>query len=266
MNFCKNCGQKINSDEQFCGNCGTTVTENHKSNSSSNEAQSTKNSNFSIYINDIEKVFNGMLTKPVSTIENCNKVLKTESCSILILFLTILFGLFNIWAFSNTTGVIDRLFTASKSNPVGFESLFGQLSQYITGNVYKDKIFFVSGFLFIIAIIVLLASNYLIGKYIFKSSVKLVTILKVIACSAIPFIVAFLLNIVLSYVDLTLGLMVLFIGMLISLISLFRGITKALNISQEITIFIIPISCLVMFSVEYIILSKIITNIFASVY
>ena len=246
MNFCKNCGQKINSDEQFCGNCGAAVTLDHKLNSSSNEVQSTKNINFSIYINEILEVSKGMLMKPVSTIVECNKILKMESCSILILFLTILFGLFNIWALFNTTGVVNGLFTDSKSNSY----ISSLLSQYIIPNVSKDKIFFMSGFLFIIAIIILFVSNYLIGKYIYKSLAKSVTILKVVTCSTIPFIAAFFLSIVLSYINLTLGLMVLFIGMVTALISLFRGITKALNISEEITIFIIPISCLVMFSVE----------------
>ena len=250
MNFCKKCGQKIYFDEQFCGNCGTTVTVDHKLNSSSNEVQSAKNSNSRIYLNEVLKVSKGMLIKPVSTNVNCNKNLKTKSCGILILFLTILFGLFNIWSLSNTTGVVNGIFTDSKSNPF----ISSLLSQYIIPNVSKDKIFFMSGFLFIIAIIILLVLNYLIGKYIFKSSAKFTTILKVVTCSTIPFIAAFFLSIILSYIDLTLGLMFLFIGMVTALISLFRGITKALNTSEEISIFIIPISCLFMFSVEYIIL------------
>ena len=264
MNFCRKCGQKINLDEQFCSNCGTSVVEGSDLNSSSDTVRNTSNSNFNIYINEILEVTKGMLKKPVSTIVNCDKKLKKESCGILVLVLSVLFGLLNIWAVKMTTSVADQLFTDSRSSILGSYGLLGQMSQLISGSISNDRVFFITSFLFIVAMLILFASNYLIGKYIFKSSVKSATILKVVSCSAIPFIFALFLSIVLSYISSTLGFIVLFIGMTAALISLFRGITEALSISEEITIFIIPISYLIMFLGEYMIIVKMLKNIFSN--
>lgn len=264
MNFCRNCGQKINLDEQLCSNCGTSVVEKNDLNSSSNKVRNTSNGSFNIYINEILQVIIDMLKKPVSTIVNCDRKLKKESCGILVLLLSVLFGLLNIWAMKMTTSVADELFKNSASSIFGSDGLLGQMSQLISWSIASDRVFFITSFLFIVAVLILFASNYLIGKYIFKSSAKAATILKVISCSAIPFIFALLLNIVLSYISSTLGFIVLFIGIIAALISLFRGITEALSISEEITIFIIPISYLVMFWVEYMIIVKMLKNIFSN--
>lgn len=265
MSFCRNCGQEINLGEQFCSNCGKSVVENNDINSISNKALNIRYSNFKIYINEILEVTKGILKNPVSTIVNCDSKLKKESCGILVLLLSVLFGLLNMWAVKMTTSVADELFSGLRSSILGTDGLLGQISQLINGSISSDKVFFITSFLFIVAVSMLFASNYLIGKCIFKSSVKSETILKVISCSAIPFIFAFFLSIVLSYISSTLGFIVLFIGMIATLIIFFRGITEALSISEEITIFIIPISFLVMFWVEYMVIIKILKNIFSNI-
>lgn len=262
MSFCRNCGQEINLGEQFCSNCGKSVADNNDINSISNKVKNIMNSNFSIYIKEILEVTKGILKKPISTIVNCDSKLKKESCGILVLILSLLFGLLSIWSVKMSTSVADEFFAYSRNSILGSDGLLGQMSQLISGSISSDKVFFLTSFLFIVAMLILFTSNYLIGKYIFKSSVKSVTILKVISCSAIPFIIAFFLSIVLSYISSTLGFIVLFIGMITSLISLFRGITEVLSISEEITIFIIPISFLVMFWGEYMIIVKMLKNIF----
>jgi hypothetical protein len=258
MSFCKKCGQEIGPSERFCGNCGTGVVDVRNLNNNSNEVRTVSNSNFSIYINEILEVAKGMLRKPVSTIVSCDEKLKRESSGMLVLVLAILFGLSNMWTVKKITSDVGTLVTGSIGSSFGLNGMF---SETINASVPYSKIFIQTGFLFIIGMIILFASNYLIGKYIFKSSVKPLTIVNVISCSAIPFIVALFLRIILSYISSTLGVAVLFIGIIVAIISLFRGITKVLNISEEITIFIIPISCLAMVWVQYIIVGKMLTNI-----
>lgn len=258
MSFCKKCGQEIGSGDPFCGNCGAPVEEGSNSNNSNNlnEVKANNNNNFNIYANEILEVSKGMLKKPVSTINNCDKKLEKESCGILVLVLSVLFGLLNVWNMIISTNTVDSLFSDSSSSIFGF----GGVSEFIGGSESNVQVFFIAIFLFIIGLIVLAGSNYLIGKQIFKSSVTPLTILKVTSCSAIPFIVGLFLNIILSYISVALGFMVLFTGVIVALISLFRGITEALSISEEITIFIIPISYLLMFWVEYMIIASVIKS------
>jgi hypothetical protein len=255
MSFCKKCGQEVNSGEPFCGNCGASVVEVNNLNSF-NEVKRNNGNNFNIYANEILEVAKGMLKKPVSTILNCDEKLEKESCGILVLVLSVLFGIINVWNTIISERAMESLFSGSSTGILGF----GGISQFIGGSESNVKVFFIAFFLFIIGLIILAGSNYLIGKQIFKSSVTPLTIVKVTSCSAIPFIVGLFLNTVLSYISVALGFVVLFTGIIVALISLFRGITEALSISEEITIFIIPISYLLMFWVEYMIIASIIKS------
>ena len=259
MSFCKKCGQEIGSNEQFCGNCGTGVVEGSNVNNNANEVKSISNSNFNIYIDEILQVAKGMLRKPVSTIVSCGDKLKKESTGILILGLAILFGVLNMWTVKKIASDVEKLFSESLGSVFGLGGMFGES---ITGSMSYSKIFMQSLLIFIIAIIILFGLNYLIGKHIFKSSVKPLTIVNIVSCSAIPFIVALFIRIILSYISSTLAFAVLFIGVIVTLISLFRGITEALNLSEEITIFIIPISYLAMFCAEYIMFGRMMKSIF----
>ena len=259
MSFCKKCGQEISSNEQFCGNCGMGVVEGRNLNIAPKETRSSSNSNINVYINEILEVAKGMLRKPISTIVNCDIKLKKESTGILILGLAVLFGILNMWTVKKLASDMEKLFSDSIGGVFG---LNGMLGESITGRMSYSKILFQSVLLFVIAIIILFALNYLIGKYIFKASVKPLTIVNIVSCSAIPFVVALFLRIILSYISSTLAFTVLFLGVIIAMISLFRGITEALNLSEEITVFIIPISYLGMFCVEYIMFGKMITSIF----
>jgi len=265
MSFCRKCGQEINEGVQFCGNCGISAGEEKNLNSSSNEVRRPTNSNFSIYINEILEIAKSMLKKPVSTIVSCDEKLKKESCGILVLILSALFGLSNIWTIKMAISGVEKSVTKT-GGIFGLDQIFAQASNFVNESIPYGKIFFTTGFIFLLGLILLFASNYLIGKYIFKSSVRPETILKVISCSAIPFILILFLRIVVSYISSMLGLIVLFIGIIATIIILFKGIAATLDISEEIVIFIIPISYLIMFWSEYMIISKMvksfITNIF----
>lgn len=256
MSFCKKCGKEVGSGEPFCGNCGAAVAEGRNLNSLDEVKNNNSNDKFNVYANEILEVSKGMLKKPVSTILNCDQKLEKESCGILVLVLSILFGILNVWNVIISTNAMDSYLSDSPTSILGF----GGISQFIGGSESNVQVFFIALFLFIIGIIILAGSNYLIGKQIFKSSVTPLTILKITSCSAIPFIVGLFLNIVLSYISVALGFAVLFIGMIVGLISLFRGTTEALGLSEEITIFIIPISYLLMFWVEYMIIASVIKS------
>jgi hypothetical protein len=256
MNFCRKCGKKAGSGEPFCGNCGASIVEDSHFNSSSNDDMNSKiSNNFNIYANEILEITKGMLKKPISTVLNCDKNLEKNSCGILALFLSVLFGILNVWNMIISTDIMDSLFTDSIFG-------FGGISQLISESLSGGKIFFISVILFIIGVIILAGSNYLIGKHSFKSLVAPLTILKVTLCSAIPFIVGLFLSVILSYISSVLGFIAIFTGMVVAMISLFRGITEVTNISEEITIFILPISYLLMFWGEYIIIASIIKSAF----
>lgn len=254
MNFCRKCGQKAGSGEPFCGNCGASIVEDSYLNSNSNDVMNNKN-NFNIYSKEILEITKGMLKKPISTVLNCDKNLEKESCGILALFISVLFGILNMWNMIISTDIMDSLFTDSIFG-------FGGISHLISESLSGGKIFFISVILFLIGVIILAGSNYLIGKHIFKSLVSPLTILKVTLCSAIPFIVGLFLSVILSYISSALGFIAIFTGMMVAMISLFRGITELTNISEEITIFILPISYLVMFWGEYVIIANIIKSAF----
>lgn len=268
MSFCKNCGYQLGNDEKFCANCGTSagsIQPNLSNSTTNHNGTNAFITYFNVYTTEILNVAVNIVKKPISTITSVSSTLKKESPFVLLAILSIFYGLLNIW---NIKAVVS---SALKSTPSFFSSDIGlgDLVGYFISNIMTEiyhsipfgKIFFITLLFFIICILVLFAANYLIGKYTFKTSVNATNLLMVTTCSSIPFIISCFIQAILSYISITLGLIVIFIALILSLICLFKGTAAELKLSEDKVAFIIPISCLIMFLVNYIFFSLIIKSL-----
>ena len=255
MSFCKNCGSELAENEKFCGNCGTPLsgpvpnTPNPNTRYMDSNSKPVSNINFNnlqVYLAEILNLTVNMITKPISTILKRSRTLKKETIFLLYGMLSIIFGLLNMW---NIKAITVRAASSSRglSLSIGIEDIFEEISSLIP----YGKIFFYTLLFFLISIAILFIANHLIGKYIFKLSCNPMNIFTIAVCSSIPFILGFLALIILSYFSATIGFIGIFIGIVISLLCLFMGMTSELVLSEDKMAFIIPISYLLMFLADY---------------
>lgn len=261
MAFCKNCGSQLNGDERFCGNCGTPLDGPIPNPQTPNTraaipVPNVSFDNFKVYVTEVFHVIISMISKPITTTINSSKILKKQSKLLLFATLAIIYGLLNIWSIK---AVISKSTSVLNDVP-----LIGGYGQLISNSIPYGKIFFLVVVLYSISILAIFASYHLIGKYIFKSSCNPMNTLCVAICSSIPFIFCTLIQIIFSYISGVIGLIAIFFGVIISLICLYRGMTIELEISEDRVGYLVPISYLVMFLSDYIVLRVIIGSIISS--
>lgn len=261
MAFCKNCGTKLGENERFCGNCGTPLECTMSNPQVPNIIYAAKNpqpminvnfDNYKVYMSEAFNLTINMITKPISTILSVSKSLKKQTSFLLFALLSIVFGLLNIW---NVKAITAK--AVSASNGISVNEIQGFLTSFIeniTFSIPYGKIFLFSLILFIASTTIISLEFHLIKKYIIKKSSTPQNVFVVAVCSSVPYIFGFLVQIVLSYISPTIGFIAIFIGVIISVLCLFRGMSSELELQEDKMAFLIPISYLVMFLIYYIIL------------
>lgn len=270
MLSCKKCGYEFRSNQKFCENCGTPLDKAHPDLQNKNtkysvnsifRATTTNFDNFNIYITEIINVSTSMIRKPVSTITTIPRTLKRESTFILLGILSLLYALFKVWGIKTiTSNIISSTSGYEFSQQARFSDIIKGLILKISIDISFTKIFFVALLLFIICVVVIFAANFSIGKYLFYAPIDAINILKVTTCSFIPLIAGLFIQIIFSYISITMGFIFLFIFLIISLLCLFKGITFELKLSEDKIAFIIPASLVIMFLVDYIFLYSVLKN------
>lgn len=261
MAFCKNCGTKLGEDERFCGNCGTpaegpTVNSQVPNTTyAANNTQPAINVNFdgfTVHMTEILNLSVNTIKKPISTILSASNTLKKQTVLWLFAVLSIVFGLLNIW---NIKAIATKAASASGDlSDIGLQELFVEVIEGISSKINYGKIFLYSIILFIASITIIFLVFHLVKKYIVKKPSYPLNIFTVALCSSIPFIFGFLAKIILSYISATIGFVAIFIALIVSVLSLFKGMSSELELSEDKTAFLIPISYLVMFLIYYIVL------------
>lgn len=269
MAFCSKCGNKLEEGQVFCGNCGAPVvdeTSDQTYQQIPEQPQAGQGTKIQMPNMDTEKVagfmtevwntVKAMVTAPGSAIVRTGELLGKEACFILLGLLALVQGLLAMWS---TSALVGSALNSINKALGGITSLFGLGKASFTLPYFR--IFLGALLTVIVAAGVLAGALYLIGKLLYKREINIIAILKLVACSFIPFTIAILLQILLSYISVTLAIIPMAAGALISVLSLYEGIKKEFELSTDQAIVFVVLSYLVMLLGVYLI-----TKLLASFY
>ena len=266
MAYCPRCGAKLSDNELFCGICGTKVNdENLVDKTVGSEEDDTesiediqspaKSINYNATIS-IVNVINSMLIKPITSINRFVDRIDRKGTIILSLVLATLQGLFAIWSFREMFLIIDKTFSNILSE-------FSDISIYELGESVKIPFgrIFAHGFIaYFIAVAVLYLGIYFIFNLIHKAQIPSLKLNKAIILSTIPILGGELLFLITSYINVTLALSVLLVGILVFFSTLLYSMKKLTNVSENIllyniaAIFTVMLLCFVFASLKFLIL------------
>lgn len=230
MAFCRQCGQQIKDGDPFCTLCGASQ------NGSTPKASMAVNND---RINDIINIVLGMLLKPISTIRTVCR-LEFTSFAILGGAIAVLTGLLAMWMTSAIGNFIMDI--------IGFGSFSS-----IRGEIPWGQIFAYS----LISTLAVMLGQYLgmflIGKLMFKSESASTPYLNVAVASSVPTTAAMIIAIILAYIYTPLGLLVLYLGMMVSLVCVYFGTKQIVNGDDDKLVYALPLIYLIMYIVLYLV-------------
>ncbi|WP_035291672.1 zinc ribbon domain-containing protein [Clostridium sp. KNHs214] len=246
MNVCKYCGNNLNEDDVFCTACGKRVNED-------NVNTSPKFLKYGA-LDYVAKLISRPFTTACKFIDEGQK----DSAMIVTIVAIVLQGLLGIWKsnqiVSQLSGliytIIDKIRSTSilfgKNMPEMSPDEMRELQQHIMSiknvmDVPYGKIFFQNCILIITAIIILFISLFLIYNLINKEKVDSFNIYKISIISVFPFIFMEILSVLVSYINNTIGIFVLIVGIAITISILTLLIRNYLLQSGDVAVYVVPI-------------------------
>lgn len=239
MAFCSNCGTKLENTDPFCYACGAQQKSTAGASGGGDvyqpvqggQAQGINNDLLKKYFNEIFIVAKGMILAPVSTIKNLSKNTYKESSYILAGIIALLQALFVMWAVAQAVGSI-------------MGNTFGRMLKIPYG-----EIFLIYLLAFIVVEALLLFGLYLMGKYVFKGALNLLSAWNIIVAAAVPLTASIFLGILLNYINGTIGQVVILFGILISVFCIYSGTREGSNLSDDKNAFLVAVVFIITFLV-----------------
>lgn len=262
MSFCSNCGTKLQEGDVFCGGCGARFDSANANTAQGNQqtsaAPSINTEAVSKHSKQTMDIVLGMLTKPASTIKNLIQIADKNTTLVVGAVLTLIQGLFSLWTLNQFVSMLDKkLITLTKSmgsimGVLGGGS--GSLDASDVAEITKEfaqfkklikipygNAFFHGIILYLIVAGLLFLGVYLVGKLIVKVDVDPLKAAKLAVFSTIPVLGSELINILVGYINSSLGMFVLLIGIFVSLGVVLVGIKEIFEIQDDNLVFAIAV-------------------------
>lgn len=285
MNYCHNCGAKIEEGDVFCISCGAKQLKD----SPAEEKQFQQNVNHDAYDNlntqRVQQVANSypnfknqidfakggdillkMLLKPVTGAKEFVENGEKGTAIGITILLVVMQGLLGVWKVNQIISGLQKLavdfvqrmtaFTnlinpSSSANPLGSSDIaditnqINRVKPFI--NIPYGKIFLQNSSLIIISIIILFIILFLGTNILSKNKGETFTIYKAALIILVPTLYFELFSIIFSYLSFYIGFGVAVIGVIISLACLAAVIKDKLNIDENYSAFIVSVSFIVIF-------------------
>lgn len=258
MSFCPNCGIKLQDGDTFCGDCGTRIEGVNNGPQQNTIRPSVVVVVPSINTEAVSKhskqtlaIIINMFTKPVSTIKDLVHTLDQKSTIILGVVLALIHGIFSFWKLDQSMAMLGKtLVTFASSMGDVMSSVMGGGSGLfnasdllnITGgyNEIKEvlKVPFFSAFLhgvilYAVMVGVLFLGIFITSKLFSKAKINELSISKLVILATIPVLGGELSNIIFSYLNFSLGMFALLVGILVSLILVVMNIKEVVDIEDD---------------------------------
>lgn len=236
MSFCNKCGNDLEEGASFCGKCGTPINFGNPNVNSfkANPLPKIDSEMAGKFFSNFGTLLKNMLLKPISTIQAECKTTSIEPSVVLLAILGLLTGLFSCLIVKNSSKFFESI--------AGFSSLFS----LICIDISYIKIFLMSMFMYVIAVGLIFVVMYIFSKLLPKTSdINIKSTFNVAVISTMPFIVGYLLFWLLGYVSYSFSVIFLLVGIIVAIISLFKGYLTLTNISENIMVYVASVCILV---------------------
>lgn len=252
MAFCRNCGSKLQDNDLFCSGCGAPQNQSSSPQGGSfqpNLAYQTAPNNGQIpvpsinmqavekYIGEVLGIIRAVLLAPISTVQAVAKNPYRQSSFVLAGVMGIIQALLFLWS---SKQVLGKISSSLNSIPLIGGALGQGFSTYF--RLPNGKMFFTYFFVFLIAMAGLALGTYLMGRYVFKGRMGMLSPWNVALCSSIPYSAGVFAGIILSYINVLLGQSVMMVGSFVSIFCVYRGAKEGMEISDDSAVFTVPIS------------------------
>jgi hypothetical protein len=224
--ICPKCGQEVNLNAKYCDNCGTKLD-------SEDDAESAiRKTTVKEDVGKLVNVIKDMIVAPISTIKSKES---DFSPVVLAVILAILQGLMVICLANITTNTLMSFF--------GINWMMGYLSQSY------GKIFVYVFLAVLLGMLLLALCIYLVGQYAFHGKRnELQQIGNVVIKAEVPVTIALLVSLLLMFINSTLSIaFFLIFGTLLSVMCVYEGVQKVMELSADYTAYTVAISYLIIF-------------------
>lgn len=286
MRYCHGCGAKIEVGDVFCTNCGKKQLQDSPAeekqfqqpmehdnyvNSNTERVQQGASNNFYPTSKNQFDFSNGdillkMLLKPVTGAKQFVESGEKGTAIGITLLLTVMQGLLGVWKVNQFISSLEKMVIdliqkmsafmnliepGSAGRAIGSNEIMNMTTQinkvksFI--NIPYGKIFLQNSALFIISIAILFIIIYLGTNILSKNRSETFTIYKTALIVLVPTLYFEIFSVIFSYLSIYLGFSVAVIGVIISLGCLTIVIKDKLHIDENYSVFIVAISCIVIF-------------------
>lgn len=238
------CGQQIPDEYSFCTACGAPTK--------SSDVDNIPVVKTNIKIDEMVSIFMGMLTKPITSVRVVT-TMEMNNFAALAGIIALLWGLMGMWLVKRLAVMTGVLMENMMGDLGGFISMIaGDAMSEISTNTPYESIFFFGLFFCLAMILGLFCGQFATGKFMLKSTPGAIPCFNVAVSSQVPLITAVFFGMVLSYISVPLVLIVMKIGALVSVISVYFGLQKASEGENDRVVYALPLTVLVMYLVVYI--------------
>ncbi|MBE6067097.1 MAG: zinc-ribbon domain-containing protein [Clostridium lundense] len=250
--FCQKCGSELNEIDKFCEKCGNPVGSPPNLNLSKGTYENVVNN-----LRDVTYSNNGIVTilktyinKPISVFEKFhNKDVFGASIAMFIL-LPIIYGILAVLQLSEITNGIVKILKniPTKMADMGFisareaveaitemqtSSEVIEFSAKMKTFIDKTEVFKYSALFLLILIVLTICMIVLVNKLILNNELNFKSILFIGTMCFVPVILAFILQLIIGLVSINLSIIMLPIGFILSIVTLYMGLLQNLNATKD---------------------------------
>lgn len=247
MTNCKNCGAEIQENDSFCPECGTKTSQSPIENQNKEKVDQAFEHVISITKEiDVDEIITTLKTTALNPVSG-GKVFvdkaKKNYVIIITVVLALLQGILGAWRTNQIISVSQGGFD--------FDSFI---------SIPYGKIFFGSCLIYLVAVFVLFIYIYLGIRIIAKGKCTSSVVFKSVLISSLPILTCQIISILLSYFSLYLGIGFIILGALMSITTLTVLVREGLEIKDNLCIFIVSLSFLILFTSFYIVGQNILSS------
>lgn len=250
--FCQKCGSELNEIDKFCAKCGNPVGSPANLNLSKGTYENVVNN-----LRDVTYSNNGIVTilktyinKPISVFEKFHNTDVFGASIAMFILLPIIYGILAILQLSEITSGIVKILKniPTKMADMGFisgreavqaitemqtSSEIIEFSAKMKTFIDKTEVFKYSALFLLILIVLTICMIVLVNKLILNNELNFKSILFIGTMCFVPVILAFILQLIIGLVSINLSIIMLPIGFILSIVTLYMGLLQNLNTSKD---------------------------------
>lgn len=253
--YCEKCGAELKENAKFCGKCGSSIFGSEVSLSSniSKETYGNRDGNLKDIIyssNGVISILKTYIKKPITIFEEFKDKDVFRSSLALGILLPIIYGiLFILFTSVLVKGLIKNVMNTPNlmanfgliSKEEAFEATmemqggveFFRFEQQLKSLIDNTQVFKYSSIFLLSLIVITIIIVAIINMIMLNKELNMQSIIFVVTVSYIPFIIAFIIQIIIGFFNINLSMIMIPTGIVLSTVTLFKGLSQYSNQSID---------------------------------